>query len=249
MKRRQILVGVGATGMGALAGCLGSARDDYPWPVVDSEALEGWDPLSERTDEYAVSYRGIDALSVHERTHRYDYTPLRESVVALSNGEIDRSLARFVASRLTIEGIGRRFVTSERLVDDAMRGIESRFSARNVESVERIEPGEPAPNIEGELVEYRGETDVPPFSREFDAYGVSMTVEFAGEPLDTEGIFAVWKPAVDTAYVAGGMYPAADALETLVPGAAGIDLVDALDLPFDPAEFRSEIVSLVEATG
>lgn len=247
MKRRQVLVG--AAGMTALAGCLGSARDDYPWPVVDSEALAEWDRLSDRTDEYAVSYRGIDALSVHERRYTYDYTALREAVAELSGGEIDRSLARFAASRLTLEGIGRRFVTPERLLDDAMRGIESRFSARNVEAVERVEPAEPLPDVDGELVEYRGETAMEPFTRELDAYGISMTIEFAGEPIDTEGVFAVWKPEPDTAYVAGGMYPDAEALETLVPGAAGVDLVELLDLPFDPAEFRGEIVSLIEATG
>lgn len=248
MKRRQVLGGV--AGMAALAGCLGStSHEEYPWPAIDGDALEGWERLSERTDEYDVSYRGIDALSVHERTYTYDYTALRESVAELSRGEVDRSLARFVASRMTLEGIGRRFVTPERLVDDAMRGVEVGFKNRGIESVERVEPVSPLPETDGEIVEYRGETDVPSFSRDIDAAGFSTTIEFAGEPLDTEGVFAVWKPDVDTAYVAGGVFPPEDAFETLVPGSTGIDLVDILDLGFDPAEFRERIITLIEATG
>ncbi|MCH7659367.1 MAG: hypothetical protein IH933_01895 [Euryarchaeota archaeon] len=248
MKRRQVLGGV--AGMVALSGCLGSASDgEHPWPVVDEERLAEWERLSERSDEYNVSYRGIDALTVHERTYTYDYTELRESVAELSQGEIDRSLARFVASRMTLEGVGRRFVTPERLVDDALDGVESGLKDRGMESIERVEPGSPLPDVDGEIVEYRGETDIPSFSREIDVSGFSTTIEFAGEPLETEGVFAVWKPEVDTAYVAGGVFPLADALETLVPESAGIDLVDLLDLEFDPAEFRETFVSLIETTG
>ncbi|MDL5362414.1 hypothetical protein [Halalkalicoccus sp. NIPERK01] len=247
MKRRQVLGGV--VGMAALAGCLGSARETYPWPVIDDDALEGWGRLSERSDEYEVSYRGIDALSVHERTYTYDYTALRESIAEFSRGEVDRSLARFVASRMTLEGIGRRFATPERLVDDAMRGVESGFRARGIEAVERVDPADPLPAMDGEIVEYRGLTPLPPFSREVSAHGVSTTVEFSGQPLDMEGVFAVWKPAVDTAYVAGGVFPPEDALETLVPGVSGVSLASVLDLGFDPSTLREQVVGLVEATG
>jgi hypothetical protein len=248
MKRRQVLGGV--AGMAALSGCLGTASNsEHPWPVVDDESLAEWERLSERGDEYEVSYRGIDALTVHERTYTYDYTELRESVAELSRGGIDRSLVRFVASRMTLEGIGRRFVTSERLVDDAMNGVESGLRNRGVQSVERVDPVSPLPNVDGEIVEYRGETDVPSFSHAIEFSGFSTTIEFAGEPLDTEGVFAVWKPDANTAYVAGGIFPPADALETLVPQSAGIDIVDALGLEFDPAEFREKIIALIEATG
>lgn len=248
MKRRQVLGGV--AGMAALSGCLGSASSsEHPWPVVDDESLVEWERLSERSDEYEVSYREIDALTVHERTYTYDYAELRESVAELSEGEIDRSLARFVASRMALEGIGSRFATAERLVDDAMSGVEAGLRNRGVESVERVDPVSPLPDVGGEIVEYRGETDVPPFSRDIDFSGFSTTIEFAGEPLDTEGVFAVWKPESDTAYVAGGVFPPADALETLVPQSAGIDIVEALDLEFNPAEFREKIIALIEATG
>lgn len=246
MKRRQFLVGVG--GMAALAGCLGSAREQYPWPVVGEEALSGWERLSDRTNEYDVSYRGIDALWVHERTYRYDYTELRESVAELSHGELDRSL-RFAASRLTLEGIGRRFATPERLVDDAMAGVESRFRDRGLESIERVDPVEPYPETDGELIEYRAERSLPSFSREVSAGGFSTTVEFAGAPLEMEGVFAVWKPETDTAYVAGGVFPAEGALDAIVPSEMGIDLLDMLDIEFDPAELRERVVALVEATG
>lgn len=249
MKRRQVLGGVAGAAALSLGGCLGSAREEYPWPTVEEGALEGWERLSERTDEYDVSYRGIDALSVHERGHTYDYVELRESVADLTDEEIDRSLARFGASRLTLEGVGRRFATPERLVDDAMRGVESRFESRGIESVERVDPSEPLPEVDGELVEYRGETAVPAFSREIDVYGFTTTIGFDEGSLDTEGVFAVWKPEDDTAYVAGGMYPAEGALESLVPDAGGIDVASALDLEVDPEEFRAEIIALIEATG
>lgn len=192
---------------------------------------------------------GIDALSVYERGYSYDYVELRDSIAEFTDEEIDRSLARFGASRLTLEGVGRRLATAERLVDDAMRGVESRFASRGVESVERVDPSGPLPDVDGEIVEYRGETPVPSFSREIDAYGVSTRIEFGGEAIDTEGVFAIWKPEADTAYLAGGMYPAEGALETLVPGAAGIDVASTLGLDADPVEFRGEIVALVEATG
>lgn len=249
MKRRQVLGGVAGAVSLSLGGCLGSAREEYPWPRVDEEALAGWERLSERTDEYDVSYRGIDALSVHERGHTYDYVELRESVAELTDEEIDRSLARFGASRLTLEGVGRRFATSERLVDDAMRGVESRFESRGVESVERVDPTEPLPDVDGEIIEYRGETSVPSFSREIDAFGISTTIESGGGAIDTEGVFAIWKPEDDTAYVAGGMYPAEGALESFVPDAGGIDVASVLGLEVDPEEFRAEIVALIEATG
>lgn len=249
MKRRQVLGGVAGAAALSLGGCLGSAREEYPWPVVDERSLDGWERLSDRTDEYDVSYRGIDALSVHERGYTYDYVELRESVADLTDEEIDRSLARFGASRLTLEGVGRRFATPERLVDDAMRGVESRFESRGVESVERVDPSGELPDVDGELVEYRGETAVPSFSREIDVHGFSTTVEFDEGSLDTEGVFAVWKPENDTAYVAGVMYPAEGSLESFVPDAGGIDVASILGLEVDPAEFRAEIVALIEATG
>lgn len=249
MKRRQLLGSVAGAAALSLGGCLGSAREEYPWPTVEEDALEGWERISERTDEYDVSYRGVDALSVYERTRTYDYVELRESIAEFTDREVDRSLARFGASRMTLEGVGRRLATPERLVDDAMRGVESRFESRGIESVERVDPVEPLPDVDGEIVEYRGETVIPSFSREIDAYGVSTAIEFDGGAIDTEGVFAIWKPEADTAYLAGGMYPAEDALEALVPGAAGIDAASALGLDADPAEFRGEIVALIEATG
>lgn len=247
MKRRHVLASVAGTV--ALAGCLGSAREEYPWPRVEEDALSGWERYDERTDEYDVSFRGIDALTVHERTYTYEYTALRESLAEFSGDEIDRSLARFVASRLTLEGIGRPFATPERLVEDAMGGIESEFHEEGLRSVERVDPTEPLPETDGEIVEYRGETDIPPFTDEIDAYGISTTVESDGEHLDMEGLFAVWTPEADTAYVAGGVFPAGEALDTLVPAAAGIDVASVLGLEVDPAEFRERIIDLIEATG
>lgn len=249
MRRRELLGGVAGAGALALGGCLGSARGEYPWPTVDEEALAGWDRLYERSDEYGVSYWGIEALSVHERRYSYEYTELRESVAGLTGHEIDRSLARFVASRMTLEGFGRPFATPERLVDDAMAGIESELREQGLESIERVEPTDPLPAVDGELVEYRGEIDIPSFSREVDAYGVSTTIESDGDPLDAEGVFAVWMPEDDTAYVAGGVYPAEDALERFVPAAAGLDIGTLLGLETDPTELRERIVALVEATG
>ncbi|ADJ14305.1 hypothetical protein [Halalkalicoccus jeotgali] len=249
MKRRQVLASAAAAGALAGSGCLGSAREEYPWPVVDEEALSGWERLDELTDEYAVTYWGIEALTVHERTYTYDHSAFRDSLRNLSGDEVDRSLARFVASRMTLEGIGRPFATPERLVDDAMRGIEAGFRERGMEAIERVEPSAPLPETDGELVEYRGAMPIPAFTREVEAYGVSTTVEFEGDDLDMEGVFAVWKPESDTTYVAGGAFPAADALGTLVPEASGLDVATLLDLEFDPARFRETIVALVEATG
>jgi hypothetical protein len=176
VKRRELLGGVAGAGALALGGCLGSAREVYPWPTVDEETLAGWDRLYERSDEYGVSYWGIEALSVHERRYSYEYTELRDSVAGLTGNEIDRSLARFVASRMTLEGIGRPFATPERLVDDAMEGIESELREEGLESIERVETTDPLPAVDGEIVEYRGEIGIPSFSREVDAYGVSTTI-------------------------------------------------------------------------
>lgn len=248
MKRRQVLGSI--AGMAALAGCLGDeSREEYPWPVVEEDALEGWERRSERSDEYDVSYWGIDALVVHERTRTYEHALLRDALDEFSDGTIDRGLTRFVASRMTLEGIGRRFATPERLVDDAMAGVESEFRSRGFDSFERIEPRDPRPETDGEVVEYQGQRDVPSFTQDVDAYGVSTTVELGGNPLDIEGVFAVWKPATDTAYVAGGVFPAEDALETLAPGTGGIDPASVLDLGFDPTEFRETVIELIEATG
>ncbi|WP_122090214.1 hypothetical protein [Halalkalicoccus subterraneus] len=247
MKRRRFLVGVG--GAAALAGCLESTRERYPWPVIDEQALSEWERYGERSDQYDVTYRGIDALSVHERTHTYDHSETRRSIAELSRGEVDRSFARFVASRMTLEGIGRRFATPERLVDDAMAGVESGFRTRGLESIERVDPVDPHPEIDGELVEYRAERPLPSFSREVSVGGFSTTVEFAGTPLEMEGTFAVWKPEVETAYVAGGVFPAAGALEALLPEGIGTDALDAFAGQFDSARLRERVVSLVEATG
>lgn len=247
MKRRRFLVGVG--GATALAGCLGSARKRYPWPVIDGGTLSGWERSGQRSDEYDVSYRGIDVLSVHERTRTYDHSELRRSITALSRGEVDQSFVRFVASRMTLDGIGRRFVTPERFLDDAMAGVESGFRAQGLESIERIEPVEPHPETDDELVEYRAELPLPSFPREVNAGGFSTTAEFVGRPLVMEGTFAIWKPEPDTAYVAGGVFPAAGALDTLRPERIGVDALDVLDRGFDFAQLRERVVSLVEATG
>lgn len=251
MNRRRVLGAV--AGMAALAGCSNAdADDEYPWPIVGEAAREGW----ERTDEHANTHEwsrwGIDALTAHERTHTYDYRELRESVSERTNGELDRSFARFVASRLTLEGIVRRLATPERLADDAMSQIEERFRNHGIESLETVEPSEPLPSVDGEIIEYRGQFEIPPLTREIEAYGRSHTVDFESGTIAIEGVFAVWKTSAGTAFIAGGAYPGENYTrekDVFSENGVDADLTTSIDLEFDPAELRAGIVALIEATG
>lgn len=251
MNRRQVLGAM--AGMTALAGCTDAEADgEYPWPTVGEDARDGWERTAERGTTHEWSRWGIDALTVHERTHTYDYRDLRESISERTDGELDRSFARFVASRLALDGIGRRLATPERLADNAMGQIEGRFRNNGIESIERVEAGEPLPSIDGEIIEYRGSYGVPAFTREIEAYGTSRTIDFESGAIAIEGVFGVWKPNAKTAFIAGGAYPSENYTReksVSLESETDIEFTTDIDLEIDPASLRERIIALIEATG
>lgn len=252
MNRRQLL-GAVAGGTAALAGCIDTAADEYPWPSVEESAREGWERIDERRSVYERSWLGIDAVTVHERTHVYGYRELRERIDDRTGETFDRDLARFVATRLTLEGISRRAATTDRIAGPVMDRIEAEFRDQGIESLETVEPDEPLPDIDGERFEYRGRTEIPRLTRELEAYGRTRTVDFEGGTIDVEGLFAIRKPDVETAYVAGGAYPAENYARerTLSPDGDDSDLevTAGIDLELDPATLRERMVALIEGVG
>lgn len=250
MQRRAFLAGTSAAMVG-LSGCASNegseSEDGYPWPESDADALSEWELIGEESPTHGRSVWGL-GVTVHERTRIYDQTALRADAEERTSGAFDGSLAMFIASRMSIEGAASRALSTERIAEHARESIEAEFDEQGVDDVSEIEPVEPRPAGD-ELIEYRGEYTIPEITDELEAGGERHEIVIDSERLPVAGIFSVWRPETEIAYVAGGAYPAEnyenEVVESLSgPGGTSVDASVDVDLDLDPEALRQTTLEL-----
>ena len=263
-ERRRVLGGT-AFGLAALAGCnspfeFGGGGSDggggqdlgegFHSPSVGKRP-DGWKRTDQRRSTFEREKFGI-GVTGYAATNVYEETALREAVSAKTRGQFDARLATFFATKINLTGAATAAAGVDQIAEFALGRFEGELRNQNLESVRRVEPGGPTPDVDGQVYEYRGAYATPEIRRTVDVPDVgTRELVIPADTLPVSGLVAVWKPGDGVAYVAGGAFPASDYEQrdtisiTGEPG-DGIDLVVRVDLNLRPDALRREVVAMTE---
>ena len=261
MDRRDFLRSAGVTAIAAgAAGCstpgseTAGGDDQYPYPSVPEDALDGWELVDRRAEDERRRI-GTIGLDQHTRTEVYEFSRLSDEVAEKTLEQFDGDLGAFFAARTTFEGYASYLVDAERVANEGVRDMNAEMERMGITDVTEIEPGDPRPDAADEqaMREVAGTYPVEDLSFETELPGdTHQTLEIDGGEVPVRGFLVAWKPDQRTAYVAGGAYPAGNFIresEMSVTGDGrgdGIDVTVNVDLNLDPESYRGEIIDLVE---
>ena len=245
-----LLVGVSGVRLGDSA-ARGARNEPGPlWPTITSPWVSEWKQAARDREEFD---RGVSFVSVTGtgRTRIFGYEPLRRRVSERFDVRFRSTLATFFATQVTLGGFFTAAVTPEIIGEQIEPQFVERMRNRDVHDIRRIEPAAPLPDVPepNEIYEYRGEYTLPERvqrrasatgsgggeSGEGGADGAAGTAEGV---IPIVGLFAVWKTESETAFAAGGAYPATGSVE-VEDG--------TVDLQFDPERFRVRMNGMVES--
>jgi len=254
MDRRRFIGGVGAVGLGALAGCTNALGTVAPPEVPESQLEEGGWERSDRTEETVLdqSYGPIN-VTAKSTTLTYSDTALATEIEEKTLGRIDGTLAIYAASHINFDpnlnnlpgDVGRKEVVNE-VATQARSQFAQRMRDQGLENVEEVGEAEFTTDSGKSpgLATYRGE--FPVGTLEFDADGETFTLDV--DTIEVAGDLAVWNEG-DFVVVAGGAYPAENYADTVSRDLSdAIDVTVDVDLGLTPDEYRTEVRDLMAAT-
>jgi len=254
MNRRRFIGGVGAVGLGALAGCTNALGTVAPPEVPESRLEEGGWERSDRTEETVLdqSYGPIN-VTAKSTTLTYSDTALATEVEEKTLGRIEGTLAIYAASHINFDpnlnnlpgDVGRKEVVNE-VGTQARSQFAQRMRDQGLENVEEVGEAEFTTDSGKSpgLTTYRGE--FPVGTLEFDADGETFALDV--DTIEVAGDLAVWNEG-DFVVVAGGAYPAENYADTVSRDLSdAIDVTVDVDLGLTPDQYRTEVRELMAAT-
>lgn len=254
MNRRRFIGGVGAVGLGALAGCTNALGTVAPPDVPQDQLDEGGWEQSDRTEETVLdeSYGPVN-VTAKSTTLTFSDTALATEMEEKTLGRIDGTLSIYAASHINFDpnlnnlpgDVGRKEVVSE-VETQARAQFEQRMRDQGLENVEEVGEAEFTTDSGKSpgLATYRGEFPVGTIS--FEASGETFTLDVGS--IEVAGDLAVWNEG-DYVVVAGGAYPAENYAETVEKDLSdAINVTVDVDLGLTPEEYRTEVRNLMAAT-
>lgn len=255
-RRRFTAATAGAAALGALGGCSASSREEAELalakePRPSRDLLTDWTETGRETGQVIDLSTPVTTLRGYEHTVYWSEEALRRRLRERTLGQFDDDVRVFVASRVTLrpsiddiplEAV--RETVREQAAVEARSAFEAELADAGVRDVRVVDDGtmEVADGRTATLRVYEGRFDVSPVS-----VPITETREFTVElePLEIEGLLAVWDDGEDV-LVAGGAHPGAE-----YDRAVQHDLTDAVsvevgvNLGFEPDRYRAELEELV----
>lgn len=255
MQRRAFLGTAVAAGFAGFAGCGASQQLTRPPEVPKQQLREsGWERQNAFTQKLFERRIGGQSVSAAVHTVRYTDQALRERVRERTFKQVDAPFGRFFASRVRITPSPSSLSNAARdrtvsiLEEKAVSNFLDWLREDGVRSLERVGTGtlSVASGQTARLIDFEGELPLEDIPLSI-AQGESVTVDLT--PATVEGCLSLWQHD-GTFFVSGGTYPAGNtdeiATERIAPG---IKMSVQVDLGFQPASYRSELIDLMRQVG